>query len=169
VNLAATAAQAAPVIEHGAVAVKSATGFWTAAGVWTGVIVAIVGAVTAYIKYGPRWKELGIGERGRDFEAMDKRISSLETKVFEADKRATEANERAHNAEKQSIASAASFDIRLMSALNACRLLLGVVEREAPESVELSLAKDLLAMAASDDMGVGKGMRKIATMRGVGQ
>ena len=147
--------------EQTAVAVKSATGVYTAIGAIGTFIASLIGLIVAWVKFGPKWKEMGIGERGRDLSALDARITKLEADVVAADRRAGEANERAHNAETQAVETAASFNIRLMSALNACRLLLGVVEREAPDSTELTLAKDLLAMAATDDMGIGIGIRKI--------
>jgi hypothetical protein len=54
--------------------------------------------------------------------------------------------------------------------LTACEILLSLVEREIPEPPpEIALVKRLLAQAAADDLGVGAGMRALATIRGAGE
>lgn len=69
------------------IAVKSATGAWTAAGIWTLVIMAVAGVVTAVVKIAPRWRELGIGEQGRLRDQLGARIEKLEERLDSQGKR----------------------------------------------------------------------------------
>jgi hypothetical protein len=148
-------------------AVKTANGGSINAGIWTlvGVVVSTLGLVwLAYIKQWGPWRQAESNARDADFARLrsdigrqDDRISKLETLVETAN--ATAAAASAH---------AVRADAKLQTALTACEVLLGLVEREMPQASEIPLVKRLLAQAAADDLGVGAGMRKIAMMKGVG-
>lgn len=130
----------------------------------------------AVIKQWGPWKQGDSDARAADFarlrdeiaglktdhrEAVDgllRRIEKLEQEVETARKAASEADQHAMKS-----------DVKLTTALTACELLLGLVEREMPGASEIALVKRLLAQAAADDMGIGAGMRKIAVMPGVGE
>ncbi len=137
-------------------------------GMWTlvGVVVTTVGAVAlAIIKQWGPWKKGESEDRNADFtrlrediERQNQRIEKLETQVREAEDAANAAS-----------VHATKSDAKLQTALTACEVLLGLVEREMPEAHEIGLVKRLLAQAAQSDMGIGDGMRKIATLKGVGE
>jgi len=160
-------------------AVKTTTGGSINAGIWTlvGVIVTTIGAVLlAVIKQWGPWRRDASLDRNADFERLraeiadlkqqhrdetlsqNGRIEKLEGDVETARQAATAANEHSMRS-----------DAKLHTALTACELLLGLVEREMPQASEIGLVKRLLAQAASDDLGIGSGMRKIAMMKGVGE
>jgi len=158
-TLAGAAAQAA---------IKTASGGSINTGIWTlvGLVVITIGTIaTAIIKQWGPWKKGDSDARDADFERLradisrqDVRISKLEEMVETANNTAAEAN-----------AHAVRSDAKLQTALTACEVLLGLVEREMPDAKEIGLVKRLLAAAAADDLGVGDGMRKIAMMTGVGR
>lgn len=143
--------------------VSTTAGSSISAGIWTLVgiaVVAICGMVTAAIKQWGPWKKIAHDAREADFtrlrediETLTNRIGVLEAKVEAANAKASAANEHAMRS-----------DAKLHSALTACEVLLSLVEREMPEAKEIPLVKRLLAQAASDDMGIGDGMRKLAAM-----
>jgi hypothetical protein len=160
-------------------AVKTASGESINTGIWTlvAVIVPTIGGIIwAMIKHWGPWKKNESDGRAADFErlrdeiavlkvdhkaasdAQDNRIQKLEGLVEKAREAAMTASEHATRS-----------DAKLQTALTACELLLGLVEREMPEANEIGMVKRLLAQAASDDLGIGNGMRKIATIRGVGE
>lgn len=157
-------------------AIKTAAGGSINTGIWTlvGLVVTTIGVVwVAYIKQWGPWKQSDTDARAADFarlrdeieglkkdhrealELQNKRIEKLETDVERAREDAREASNHAMRS-----------DAKLHTALTACEVLLGLVEREMPEAKEIALVKRLLAQAASDDMGIGDGMRKLATIRG---
>jgi len=160
-------------------AVKTASGESINAGIWTlvgVVVVALCGVATAIVKQWGPWKKNESDGRAADFErlrdeiavlkvdhkaasdAQSARIEKLEGLVETARQTATAAGEHATRS-----------DAKLQTALTACEVLLGLVEREMPDAKEIGLVKRLLAQAASDDLGIGNGMRKLATVRGVGE
>jgi outer membrane murein-binding lipoprotein Lpp len=153
----------APVAQE---VVKTTTGGSINAGIWTlvGVIVTTLGAIVLSIikQWGP-WKKSESEARDADFErlrreieAQNARIEKLEGLVETAREAATAASEHATRS-----------DAKLQTALTACEVLLGLVEREMPQASEIGLVKRLLAQAASSDLGIGDGMRKIAMLKGV--
>ncbi|NYD88740.1 hypothetical protein [Sphingomonas melonis] len=160
-------------------AVKTASGESINTGIWTLValcVTTIGGIVLAIIKQWGPWKKNESDGRAADFErlrdeiavlkvdhkaasdAQNNRIEKLEGLVETARRDATAASEHATRS-----------DAKLQTALTACEVLLGLVEREMPEAKEIGLVKRLLAQAASDDLGIGSGMRKIASIRGTGE
>ena len=162
-----------------AVVTRTADGGSINTGIWTlvGVIVSTIGLVwLAYIKQWGPWKQADTEARAADFarlrdeiavlkadhkaasDAQNSRIEKLESLVDTARETAIAAGEHATRS-----------DAKLQTALTACEVLLGLVEREMPEAKEIGMVKRLLAQAASDDLGIGSGMRKIATMRGTGE
>jgi len=171
-------------------AVKTANGSSINGGIWT-IVAILVTSLTAvwvaYIKNWGPWKNADSNGRAADFarlreeidslkrehraeieslkehqrstlEAMNKRIEKLEAEV-----------ENARTDAREASAHAMRSDAKLQTALTACEVLLGLVEREMPEAKEIALVKRLLAQAAADDLGVGAGMRKLAMVRGVGE
>jgi hypothetical protein len=174
-TLAGTAAQAV---------VKTATGSSINAGIWTLVGVIVTTIVTtiglvwvAYIKQLGPWKKVANDARDADFTRLrlditrqDERIAKLEGLVAVASQAALEANERAIKSDAAAEAHAVRADAKLQTTLTACEILLSLVEREIPQPPpEIALVKRLLAQAAADDLGVGAGMRALATIRGVGE
>ena len=159
--------------------VQTASGQSIERGMWTLVVVVVttVGAIwLAYIKQWGPWKQADSEARAADFERLRAEIASLKEdhrKALEAqNKRIEKLEAEVDNARRDAtLASAHAMrsDTKLQTALTACELLLGVVERELPEAKELPLVKRLLAQAAADDLGIGDGMRKLATFRGVGE
>lgn len=149
-------------------AIKTAAGGSINTGIWTlvGLIVSTLGIVwVAYIRQWGPWKKTESDARDADFARLrlditrqDARISKLEALV-----------ETANNTAAQANAHAVRSDAKLQTALTACEVLLGLVEREMPEASEIPLVKRLLAQAASSDMGVGDGIRKLASVRGRGE
>lgn len=138
------------------------TGIWTLVGV---IVVTAGGILTAFIKQWGPWKRVAIDAREADFARLradiakqNERIERLESLVEKADQAATAA-------ERHAVRS----DAKLQTALTACEVLLSLVEREMPDASEIGLVKRLLAQAASDDMGIGDGMRKLAMMKGPGE
>jgi hypothetical protein len=80
-----------------AVAVKSTTGFATAAGMWTLVLVVLGSIVIAVVKIAPRWRELGLGGEANFRAALIARVDKLEAEVKELNKTIA-SNERRHDA-----------------------------------------------------------------------
>lgn len=146
-------------------AIKTASGGSINTGIWTlvGLIVITLGTVvTSIVKQWGPWKKTASDARDADFERLrgdidrqNARIEKLEGLVETAGKTAAAANEHSVRA-----------DAKLQTALTACEVLLGLVEREMPDAKEITLVKRLLAQAASNDLGIGDGMRKIAALQG---
>lgn len=170
-------AQIAGTVTHAAV--KTAAGESINAGIWTLVALCVTtlgGIILAIIKQWGPWKKNESDGRAADFErlrdeiavlkaghkeasdAQNGRIEKLEGLVEAARRDATAASEHATRS-----------DAKLQTALTACEVLLGLVEREMPGASEISLVKRLLAAAAATDLGVGDGMRKLAVIKGVGE
>ncbi|HEX8382462.1 MAG TPA: hypothetical protein VF592_03705 [Sphingomonas sp.] len=124
-NTVHTVAQNAPIT------VKSETGFWTAAGVWTGVVIALITLAAGVVRVWPRLVELFMGQRRADIEDLRKRISELETKVDAA-------HTAAHTAE-----------MKLVYAVAAIQLLAAKVRADNPNDPTLAQAMELLAAATS--------------------
>lgn len=157
-----------------AAAVKTAAGGSISAGIWTlvGLVITVAGTVLVAIvkEWGP-WKRTDSDARAADFARLreeiasqkrahreetddqNRRIERLEASVETARLAATTAQEHSHRS-----------DAKLQTALTACEVLLGLVEREMPEAPEIKLVKRLLAQAASSDMGVGDGIMKLANI-----
>lgn len=114
-----------------AIAVKSETGFWTAAGVWTGVIIAGLAVLAGVVKVWPKLVELLIGQRRDDLDDMRKRISDLEAKVETA-------STAAHAAE-----------MKLVYAVAAIQLLAAKVRASSPDDPTLKQAMELLSAATN--------------------
>ncbi len=148
-------------------------------GMWTlvGLVVTTIGVVwVSYIKNWGPWKQADSAARAADFERLRAEIASLKEDhriAKEAQDRRIEKLEAEVESARRDTALASAHamrsDTKLQTALTACELLIGVVERELPEAKELTLVKRLLAQAAADDLGIGDGMRKLATFRGVGE
>jgi hypothetical protein len=149
-------------------AIKTASGGSINTGIWTLVgiaITAMCGVWIAYIKQWGPWKQGDTDARAADFARLRAEIDGLKKDHKEA---LEIQNRRIEKLEKAS-SHAMRSDAKLQTALTACEVLLGLVEREMPEAKEIALVKRLLAQAASDDLGVGDGMRKLAVVRGVGE
>lgn len=169
-TLAGTAVQAA---------VRTANGASISNGVWTlvGVVVTTVGLIaTAIIKQWGPWKRDESDGRAADFERLRAEIASLKADHKQANEtqngRIEKLETAVHTAEREASTAkeeAVKTGAKLQTALTACELLLGLVEREMPDTPEIGIVKRLLAQAAADDLGVGAGMRKIAMMKGVGE
>lgn len=152
-----------------AIAVKSAAGASISAGVWTLVGVGVTGLIStlglvavAYIKNWGPWRKIVADERADDFARLRADIDRHALRISELEKQIASANSTAREASEHATRS----DAKLQTALTACELLMGLVEREMPDAPEIGIVKRLLAQAASADMGVGDGFRKIAGMAG---
>lgn len=145
-------------IAAAAIPVKSATGAMTAAGVWAGVIMLALTILLAAVKIWPKMRELDIGQRKDDLADLRTRIIALESKVEEANSRATSANDKAHQS-----------DMKLVSAVAAFQLVTTELRKHDPDSPALRQAQDLMAMAATGDFGMDRAVRVLATVRGVGE
>lgn len=147
-------------------AVRTASGASINTGIWSlfGVVVTAIAAVTvAFLKQWGPWKNSDSAAREADFARLRVEIAEQKERTDKLEKRVDLANAAASAAEQHAMRS----DAKLQTALTACEVLLGLVEREMPEAKEIALVKRLLAQAASDDLGIGAGMRKIAAMRAV--
>lgn len=147
-------------------AVKTAAGGSINAGVWTlvGVVVTACSVVVvAFIKQWGPWKNSDSAAREADFARLRSEIAEQKARTDKLEARVERADAAAAAAEQHAMRS----DAKLHAALTACEVLLGLVEREMPEAKEIALVKRLLAQAASDDMGIGAGMRKLAMIKGI--
>lgn len=170
---------AAPVIARADPVVETVSGSSINTGIWTLVTLLVTtggGILLAIIKQWGPWKQGDSEARAADFERLRAEIASLKTdhrEAMDALHRRIEKLEQevatARKAASEADQHAMKSDAKLSTALTACELLLGLVEREMPDAKEIGLVKRLLAQAASDDMGIGVGMRKIATLQGVGK
>ncbi len=150
------------------VAIRTTEGGSINAGIWTlvGLIVTTLGVVAvAYIKQRGPWKRVSSDERASDFDRLRDEITAQKGDIAKLYDMVAEANKAAAEANQHAMRS----DAKLQSALTACEVLLSLVEREMPDAKEIALVKRLLAQAASADMGVGDGMRRIARMKGVSE
>ena len=130
--------------------VKSATGVWTAAGVWALVLSA---ALAALVKGLPRLYELWIGrdgamrkERAADEATLAGRVLALER--------------RAESAERTAI-----------YLTNAVTLALNALDSDdtVTRAAAAHQARELVAMAAAADDGFGKALARLALVKGVGE
>lgn len=161
-----TAAAPAAIQAASGAAIHTASGASINTGIWSlfGVVVVAISTVTvAYIKQWGPWKNSDSAAREKDFARLREEIAEQKSRTDTLEKRVDAANAAATAAEQHAMRS----DAKLQTALTACEVLLGLVEREMPEAKEIALVKRLLAQAASDDLGIGAGMRKIAAMRAV--
>lgn len=143
----------AAIVQHAPIAVKSATGFWTAAGVWTGVILGVLTLLGIIVKAWPRLLELLIGQRRNDLDDMRKRIGDLEAKVELA-------STAAHAAE-----------MKLVYAVAAVQLLAANVRARSPDDPTLKQAMELLAAATSGGLSgwAGKLADGVDRIKGTGE
>jgi hypothetical protein len=143
------ATKAIPVEMHGG---STTTGMITSGG----IVTIILMLAYALIKIAPKWRELGIGQRKDDMDELRDRITVLERRTDEANQRATTA-ERATN------------EVRMhMVTLNtACALLAGELAKVSPGNPVLIQAKELIRLAASEDMGWSEEGKKLAMMPGL--
>lgn len=102
----------------------------------------------------PRLTELKMGERRGDIDGMSKRIAALEASVEKANEAAGIAKEAAH-----------ILQMQMISLQNGFALVAGELERRDPTNPILQHARELIAQAATSDMGVGLGFKKVATLR----
>lgn len=141
-----------------AVAVKSATGLATAAGVWTGVVLASIALLGYIVKVAPRWREIGVAQREHDLDRMDDRINALERLVADANKRATKAEEDAHQSE-----------MSMVVVIAALQLVMGEVDKLDPGNKVLKQAREMVATARTGDLGMNNAITRLSTIRGVGE
>ena len=150
------------------VAARTTEGGSINAGIWTlvAVVISTFGIIAvAFIKQWGPWKKVNIDARLADFGRLRDDIDKLNARIEKLESLVTTANRDAADAKTHAMKA----DAKLQTALTACEILLTVVEREMPDASEISLVKRLLAQAASDDMGIGDGMRRIAAMKGTGE
>ncbi len=153
-------------------ALKTEAGGTIAKGVWSLVVVVSL-AILAFL---PKWRVLGIGQRKDDLDRLMERIDELETRVEKADERARDADERAREVERKSAIverEAAEHvhknDMRLMSAVTAYQLVVGELVAKDPDNTILRSAQEMMATAVSGDFGLGDGIKRLSTFRGVGE
>jgi hypothetical protein len=130
-----------------------------------GIWVLVFGLFGAMVRAWPALKKLAneretgaLASRAEDMDDMRKRIGELETKVERANDDATIAKDSANIVRMQMVSMQAAFE-----------LVAGELERADPENMVLQHARRLLAQAATSDMGVGVGLRKLAVIKGVGE
>lgn len=141
-----------------AVAVKSTTGALTAAGVWTGVIIASLALLGYIVKVAPSWRKIGVEERQDDLDRLTGRIDKLETAVKEAETHAARANEQAHNAE-----------MSMVTLVAALQLVMGEVEKLDPGNKVLIQAREMVAAARTGDFGMNQAINRLSMLNGVGE
>lgn len=149
VQAATEVAKAVPVRISGG---SSATGMVTSGGILTIVIMFAY----ALIKIAPKWRELGIGQRRSDMDAMREDIAELKREVR------TLQNNLAH-AERET----AEVRMQMVTMNTANRLMASELEKLNPDNPVLKQAKELIRQAASDDFGWGEEGRKLAMMPGI--
>lgn len=160
-------------------AVKTANGSSINMGIWGvfALLVPVVGSIILAVirQWGP-WKKGDSDARDADFARLRDEIATLKAdhkdKSDKQDARITKVEAEAEGARREAATAkehAMRSDGKLQSALTACEVLLGLVEREMPDAKEIPLVKRLLAQAATSDMGVGDGIRKLAAVRGRGE
>lgn len=130
----------------------------TAAGVWTGVIIATLALIGYIVKIAPSWRKIGVEERQDDLERLGARIDKLETAVRDADAQAVRANEQAHNAE-----------MTMVTLVAALQLVMGEVEKLDPGNKVLVQAREMVAAARTGDFGMNQAITRLAVVRGVGE
>lgn len=148
--------------------VQTTSGSSINAGIWTlvGIAITTVGVVAvAVIKQWGPWQQGASDIRNADFARLRADIADLKAAEADTKARLSAAEKTAAEANSHAMRS----DAKLQTALTACELLLGLVEREMPNATEIQLVKRLLAQAASNDLGIGDGLRKLAAVRGVGE
>lgn len=141
-----------------ATTVKSTTGPIIAAGTWTGVIIVSVGAIVAYVRIMPKLREINVTARLDEMQQMGDRIRTLEESVKDANKAIAAANQRAHVSETKYTTLAAAVE-----------LMLGELEHLDPGNHVIKQVRNLVALAASSDAGVGDGLLKLMSVKGVGE
>ena len=96
--------------EQGAVAVKSVTGAYTAAGAIGTFVVSLIGLIGIWVKFGPKWKEIAVNADEKFRSDLVARIDRLEATLAderkardterEAERKAREAEQVKHEAER---------------------------------------------------------------------
>lgn len=121
-------------------------------------------AIYALIVHGPKWnkqvsdaqaqkrsEQLGVDKEKRD--DLRERIDALE-----------KLTKGQGDQIKSLTAESQSYQLRLVSALSAVRLLAGYIEGKEPDNPILKQANDLIGLAASSDMGMGSVMDKLSRL-----
>lgn len=128
-----------------------------------GIWVLVFGLFGAMVKVWPAVRKLAneresgaLAARAEDMDDMRKRIGDLETKVEKANDDAAIARDSANIVRMQMVSMQAAFE-----------LVASELERADPSNVVLQQARKLIAQAATDDLGIGSGLRKIAASKGV--
>ena len=153
-----------PDPQHVVDTVKTTTGWYNVIasfGTFATVFAALLGGIAAVVRYGPKWREVAIVKHSADITALTDRQNILEAKLEKALEAVDAAREKAREIERNAEARVHNVELQLRSALNACRVLLNYVEREHSDAPEVSLAKELLAIAVTPDMGINVGIDKI--------
>ncbi len=125
----------------------------------------IGGVLAAIIKSRPQLKKIAndreanlLTERAGDLKDMNKRILDLEAKVDRANEAASIAKDATAVVQMQMVSMQAAFE-----------LVAGELARADPNNPTLKQARQLIAQAATRDMGVGVAMQKLAAIRGTGE
>lgn len=141
-----------------ALAVKSTAGLATAAGVWTGVIIASMALLGYIVKVAPRWREIGVTQREHDLDRLGGRIDALEKLVADANARAAKAEEDAHQSE-----------LSMVIVIATLQLVMGEVDKLDPGNKVLKQAREMVATARTGDAGMNNAITRLSTIRGVGE
>lgn len=153
-------------VDTAPIAVKSGWGP-TAYGVWTGVLVLVGGIVTGILKIWPKLQALSNEKRKDELEKMGIRIGELEKKVDLANTRAAEAERNANEIRIHAEARLNEVSMKMVTLTTAFTLAAGELARKDPDNQILKQAKALAGQAASDDLGWGKEVKKLALIPGV--
>ncbi len=118
------------------------------------VIVTSIGTMmVAYFKILPRLREMVFTGRKDEISRLTDRVTKLEEAVAEATLHANAADERTNVMKYKMVSLNAAF-----------QLVAGEMRRVDPDNAVLKQALDLIAMAATDDMGFGKAMLELSKL-----
>jgi hypothetical protein len=141
-----------------AATVKTVSGPYVAAGVWTGVILASISVIGFYVKIMPKLREINVTARRDEMLQMGMRIEALEKQVKDANEKIIAANNSARSSESKYTTLAAAVE-----------LMLGELEHIDPSNHIIKQVRNLVTLAASADQGVGDGLLHLMKVKGVGE
>lgn len=113
-------------VDQTAIAVKSATGAYTAVGAIGTFVVALLGAIGAWIKFGPNWRKVTVSADEKFRDDLLKRLAKVE--------RTLELERAAHEAER-------SLDRHKLNNMSQCFDAVMLMLEAAPEKAAEIVSK----------------------------
>jgi hypothetical protein len=149
VTLATVAQAAVPAV--GTVA----KGGWTLTGLITSIAASGTFGVVllAFVKILPTWREQGIGARKDELTRINARLDKVEQE-----------NTRLRTSLASSDREINETKIKMISMRMAFQLVAGEIARADPDNPVLRQARDLIAQAAIDDLGMGDLGKQLAML-----